>query len=339
MRVWLGRMLFIGSVIVLTVVVTLIIEDGQRAAGPAALIMIALGVVGGMAAIFVLPSGTFRPGAEERIRAEQVACEVRLRTAEDRVKKVLIEVSRAILDAISDTSQFDTSMAEHQENFEKIFRIDDLDGLKRAIFDEIQKIKASNAELRGSLDRRQHFIRKQQNQIMLLEELSTHDPLTRTFNRYAFDRELKRQIKRSDRSGEKLSLMMMDLDYFKSINDQYGHPAGDRVLAGVGQLMQEIIREHDFLARYGGEEFAAILPDTGVRNAFLSAERLRTSLENVILNYQDEKIRVTGSFGVAERRENEKGEALLKRADRALYRAKQEGRNRTVTDDDYAGDR
>jgi two-component system, cell cycle response regulator len=156
------------------------------------------------------------------------------------------------------------------------------------------------------------------------------DQLTGLWNRRHFDDELKRALDQTDRFGGSCALVLADVDHFKNVNDSYGHPAGDRVLKVVAQVMREIVRTTDMCARIGGEEFSIILPQTNEQGALELAERLRVSIETSPILWHDRNINVTTSFGVAT---YEAGSGAVKRsqlfeaADRALYRAKGEGRN------------
>ncbi len=156
------------------------------------------------------------------------------------------------------------------------------------------------------------------------------DQLTGLWNRRHFDDELKRTLDQTDRFGGSCALVLADVDHFKNVNDSYGHPAGDRVLKVIAQVMREIVRTTDISARIGGEELAVILPQTGAEGALELAERLRASIESSPILWHDRNIQVTTSFGVAT---YEAGGGQIKRAqlfeaaDRALYRAKGDGRN------------
>ncbi len=160
-----------------------------------------------------------------------------------------------------------------------------------------------------------------------LEELSRTDPLTGLANRRAFDRELAWRFEHARRYGRPLSLAMIDLDHFKEINDQYGHPAGDAVLQRVAQILDRCTRDSDFVARFGGEEFVGILPETPLLEALQFAEKIRAAVAAAEFEIP---LRVTVSIGVAgmPRSEVDSAEALLRAADEALYRAKEKGRNR-----------
>lgn len=163
-----------------------------------------------------------------------------------------------------------------------------------------------------------------------LERRSTHDGLTSVLNRAAFDERLQAEFKSIDRHKRPLSLLMVDIDFFKRINDTYGHQAGDRVLQSVAKLLEETTRPGDVVTRYGGEEFAIILPETDAHSAMAMAERLRAAIEEARIEFDVcGAVSLTVSVGCATRMPlGAKGENLVKAADSALYDAKNAGRNR-----------
>ncbi|MCK4707238.1 MAG: GGDEF domain-containing protein, partial [Gammaproteobacteria bacterium] len=126
-----------------------------------------------------------------------------------------------------------------------------------------------------------------------------------------------------------LSLIVIDIDYFKKINDNYGHMAGDKVLQTLAKLIQNNVRETDLLTRYGGEEFAIIMPDTDQEAAIGVAEKLRIETENCAFHYRDTRVNITISCGITEFKDKNKDnpETVFERADAALYKAKDAGRN------------
>jgi diguanylate cyclase (GGDEF)-like protein len=137
---------------------------------------------------------------------------------------------------------------------------------------------------------------------------------------------MQREIARAGRRGEGLSLVMADLDHFKSINDQYGHITGDHVLASVAAVFQSHLRTYDLAARYGGEEFVLLLPATSAEGAMVVAERMRKALADITV--PDCPRQITMSLGVATWMPGETPEQFVARADAALYKAKNAGRNR-----------
>ncbi len=158
---------------------------------------------------------------------------------------------------------------------------------------------------------------------------ANRDGLTHVANRHNFDTRLREEMKRHQRHQQELSLLMIDLDYFKSVNDTYGHQAGDAVLREVGKILRKTLRESDFPARYGGEEFVIILPQTREEQAWMLAERLRAIIGKTTFRFQQKSFRVTASIGIASLIPGalEPPEVLVNSADKALYRAKANGRN------------
>ena len=164
-----------------------------------------------------------------------------------------------------------------------------------------------------------------------LRELALHDGLTGLYNHRYFQEVLATELERAGRYGHPVSLLMMDIDFFKKVNDNYGHPAGDHVLQEVGRVLVALVRQCDFVARYGGEEFAVILPETGVHGAKVLAQRLRRGVEQKEIEHNGQPIAVTISIGLSgEDLGNSKVSraGLIEASDQALYRAKQNGRNR-----------
>lgn len=163
-----------------------------------------------------------------------------------------------------------------------------------------------------------------------LQELSLTDQLTGLGNRRRFDESLTMATERARRKGTPLSLIMMDIDRFKHINDEFGHDMGDRVLEALGKLLPQQIRISDRAVRIGGEEFVIIMPVTTVAEATHIAERIRLAVSQ--LQIEGLTCGLSASFGVAELYPSESAKALLERSDTAMYSAKKQGRDRVVTD-------
>lgn len=164
------------------------------------------------------------------------------------------------------------------------------------------------------------------------KRLASIDSLTGVLNRREFMKRAKMEVARLLRHPGELALMLLDVDYFKQVNDNYGHPAGDRVLKFVAQAVVAALREEDILGRIGGEEFAVLLPATDRVAAGATAERVRTAIENLRIQVGEEEIKVTMSLGISEIGTGEQSiEPVMLRADRALYQAKDQGRNRVCS--------
>jgi len=168
--------------------------------------------------------------------------------------------------------------------------------------------------------------------LVTLEKQSLTDTLTGLPNRRHFDQRLEEEIKRSARTQQPLSLLLLDLDHFKKINDTYGHAAGDKVLTAFAQRIGNVIRGNDIPARYGGEEFAIILPETDHKQALDIAQRVHKEISETQFVAANQKIKLTTSIGLAQLDKNmQKPEDLTSAADSALYAAKQAGRNQVQT--------
>jgi diguanylate cyclase (GGDEF)-like protein len=164
-----------------------------------------------------------------------------------------------------------------------------------------------------------------------LRKLSLHDGLTGLLNRRAMEETLQTQIRSSRRSGYSFVVMMLDLDYFKRINDEFGHAVGDLALKHVSTLLGSALRDIDVLARFGGEEFVALLPEVNLLQAEPVAERLRGLLASSPLMQDETRVTLSVSIGIAEWNGHEDNQSLLlRRADAALFQAKVQGRNRVV---------
>ena len=159
------------------------------------------------------------------------------------------------------------------------------------------------------------------------------DPLTGVLNRRALETEASREISRATRYAAPLALVLLDLDYFKRINDRFGHRVGDEALRALVAVLRRELREVDLIARIGGEEFVILLPDSTGETAVNVAERLRSAIENTIVSYEDAAVRFTVSAGVTPMLSSDATlESMLHRADAAMYVAKRSGRNRVVLD-------
>ena len=164
------------------------------------------------------------------------------------------------------------------------------------------------------------------------KHLSVTDPLTGLYNRRHFDNMIEREFLRAQRYSNDLSVAVIDVDFFKKVNDTYGHLCGDYVLKEVAYLTLQTFRKTDMVFRYGGEEILVILTETPLEKAIIPLERLRKAIENYPFNYDNNDIHVTVSIGVESLNENIGCfEELIDNADKALYYAKGNGRNQVVT--------
>jgi diguanylate cyclase (GGDEF)-like protein len=223
--------------------------------------------------------------------------------------------------------QLDLEIPEHSTN-------DEIGLLTRTFNDMMRKLRGNQAEIESAnaklLDRNLQL--QQANEV--LEQLSITDGLTKLHNHRFFQDHLTREIKRVSRVRKSLSMILVDIDDFKSLNDRLGHAAGDELLRRIALLMNDSIRESDLLARYGGDELVVLASDTDLEGAHQLAEKIRTSIAecSFILDESLRPTRTTVSMGVAQYDGNRK--RFFAAADRALYRAKAEGKNCVIDDDE-----
>jgi diguanylate cyclase (GGDEF)-like protein len=192
--------------------------------------------------------------------------------------------------------------------------------LEQRVAQRTTELSQANQQLQAEMEKREKIA-------LLLEETTRTDFLTKMVNRRAMHRYLQNEMARIERSGGHFSLVLVDIDYFKNINDQFGHGIGDNVLIALSPAFEKSVREQDIVARWGGEEFLILLPNTTQAEALEQAERLRQLLDSEVLQIDRYPHRVTASFGVCEFSSGEDLETLLKHADVALYHAKALGRN------------
>jgi len=163
-----------------------------------------------------------------------------------------------------------------------------------------------------------------------VERQATQDEMTGLANRRAIVERLQRELGRARREKAACSIAIFDVDYFKQVNDTWGHPAGDQVLKWVSKVIENSIRPYDTLGRYGGEEFLLLIPTAAADGAFTVAERARLAIERAACVVDGKELRITVSAGVATSSPDMDADTLLRLADEALYRAKETGRNRVV---------
>jgi diguanylate cyclase len=215
-----------------------------------------------------------------------------------------------------------------------------MDGLLGVLTDFQDRVKTSlsdmhmrQAELTSQLQALQEDNRKLVEQVTQERELSMRDPLTQLPNRQGFDARLAEEIARSERYQQPCCIALLDIDFFKSINDQYGHLAGDKVLKVLAKEMRSQLRQSDYLARYGGEEFVLLLPQTEIVSGMQALEKMRLHISQCPFNFQRKPVQITFSAGISAYRNGETADQWLNRADEALYNSKGSGRNKTTAAD------
>lgn len=222
----------------------------------------------------------------------------------------------------------------------------ELSSLKNTISFHLQELSSHLLQHNDSEDTRQFEIQKQldkmssqleemevetemlRNNLLVAHDKALTDSLTSLPNRAAFDERLSLEYKRWHRYKNSLTLVIWDIDFFKKINDKFGHKAGDKTLSLVAQLISNNARETDFIARYGGEEFVMILPNTSSKEALILTEKTRNIIAKSGFNHHGNSIKLTISCGISQLSDGDTHESFFERADKALYLSKEQGRNR-----------
>jgi diguanylate cyclase (GGDEF)-like protein len=246
---------------------------------------------------------------------------------------VAYQITSAVLKPIESLSMGARRVAEGQFDHEipDPGNRDEIGVLIHAFNHMLQRMRAYREEIKENNENlRTHNIKLQQAN-ELLEQLSITDGLTKLHNHRFFQDQLTREIRRADRASTPLSLLLIDIDDFKNLNDRFGHAAGDELLHGLALIMNATVRSSDLLARYGGEEFAVLAPGTDQKGVYQLAEKLRTAIaeSSFILSDSMRLTRVTVSVGLSQFKNDRK--KFFEEADRALYRAKAAGKNCVMT--------
>lgn len=197
---------------------------------------------------------------------------------------------------------------------------------QRVLLDELSKSNMRLQELEQETEQLRARLSEEHAQAL-------HDRLTGIYNRLAYEERIEQEYQRFKRYKKPLVLLVYDVDHFKSINDTYGHRAGDKALRLIAQTLQKNLRATDFLARYGGEEFVILMPETDISDAMVVADKLREAVHEVKFNYQQQEVSITVSCGASQFGKGDTAGQVFQRADKSLYHAKQNGRNQCHTDD------
>ncbi|MBI9084358.1 MAG: diguanylate cyclase [Desulfobacterales bacterium] len=258
---------------------------------------------------------------------------------EKELREIIDLLTQAMATIDTENRNYNQIVYEQSEKIEKLTHLDDIRKIKQSLSEEVAQMRRTISEKQAQ---DQSQVESLSNQIQSLNaELaksraeSLSDGLTATFNRRAFDWEVISRVERNSVMRRPFSLLLMDIDDFKKINDIHGHPVGDRVLISMAAKCREYIRGEDFFARYGGEEFALILPGASLRNAMKKARHICKAVADTSYltdgSPGGKHLSVTVSIGVTAFTVGDTVEALIHRVDQALYQAKKDGKNRVVS--------
>jgi diguanylate cyclase len=266
----------------------------------------------------------------------------------DRIDHVGSQVMGEIEQAMAMIGAAAGSISHYTENLAKLAEMlgnitdgANLGTIVGGLVQATKEVVETNKALEGRLSASKHEISKLQANLEAVRTESLTDPLTSLANRRFFDDALAKAIAAARRKGEPISLMLTDIDHFRTFNDRFGHLSGDQVLRLVAIAVKQNVKGQDIAARYGGEEFAIVLPGTVLRSAITVAEQIRRSImaKELMKRSTGEHLgRVTMSIGIAALRPNDTAQSLTERADICLYAAKRNGRNRVICEADPEAD-
>ncbi len=256
-----------------------------------------------------------------------------VRRAGDQINATLQTVSGVVQDVKSATSEYSDKLEGVSDQIDSIKSPAELKAVLQSMMGDAETMIARNQKLEAELDRSSHVMEELQRDLETVRKEAMTDGLTGLSNRKAFDAAIRRVAEEAAETGGTFSLLMVDIDYFKNFNDNFGHQIGDQVLRLVARTLTDGVKGRDIAARYGGEEFAIILPETPLDAGVHVGNTLRkvVATKDVINRNTGEKLgRITMSVGVAEFRQGENVTDLIERADAALYTAKHNGRNQVA---------
>jgi diguanylate cyclase len=268
----------------------------------------------------------------------------------DRIDKVgarvigeIDDVMRLITDALGMSATYDAALNGASEKLSSAKNGAQVKAVVETLIKSTREMRETNKALEDRLSLSKNEINNLQQSLEAIRAESLTDPLTGLGNRKYFDRMIEVAVQNALASNEPLSLLMFDIDHFKSFNDSYGHLTGDQVLRLVGMSLKQTIKGQDITARYGGEEFAVVLPNTALRQALTVADHIRRAVMAKELKKKSTGEilgRVTISVGVSMLKSGDDTDALIERADGCLYAAKRNGRNRVIceVDPEYAAE-
>jgi diguanylate cyclase len=242
---------------------------------------------------------------------------------------LIAERLKALADEISSSAHAHRSELDRASQLLKSDAARTDEALAELVVDVIGDMMRANQKLQTQLETAETRLEEQAVEIEAHISRSLTDPLTGLPNRREFNERLEERMSAWNRRREVFSLLMLDVDHFKKLNDEHGHLAGDQVLSAIAKALRGAVRREDAVARYGGEEFAILLPNTSLEQAVHVAEKVRQAVSRTAVEHNHQSIAVTVSAGLSVIEQGDSSESLIHRADAALYAAKASGRNRT----------
>ena len=292
----------------------------------------------------LITKGINNPSEEEIQRAyQEISLELSynispelMKKIQQRTQEILSNSADILVGSVNTILNYDQKLENFTSEIEDK-KPEDIAELIKELLEEIQALRHENSKLTKELKASTKKLTKLHEKLAIQMEQASLDFLTQVLSRRAFERILRLKLENFRRSGTVFSLIMIDPDNFKEINDKYGHLAGDQVLRNIAFTLKESLREEDAVARYGGDEFAVIV-SSPLQDALKIAKRLKSNIEKLRIVWENEEIQIAASFGIAQAREGDTEISLINRADKALYLAKRTGKNCIKTELDIQED-
>lgn len=268
---------------------------------------------------------------------KQSALKKSLSEAQEQLKAMLATFVDRLADFSATTGNYHAKIERCVEKISQASDIAELSEVLEEVMSETRAVQLDARRTHDELQQMRHRVAEAEQEVQRLQrelaqasELVRHDPLTGTLNRKGLDEAFETELSRARRHGSKLCIALLDIDNFKKLNDSLGHAAGDAALVHLAKIVAGTIRPEDTLARYGGEEFVILLPNTALEDAVTAMTRVQRELTKHFFLYDNQKVLITFSCGVAEFGADETAQAVLERADKAMYLAKRAGKNRVM---------
>jgi diguanylate cyclase len=264
----------------------------------------------------------------EKVFDELVAQKYFIDKEREIAKEVFVAFTKTIYEMSQSSGKFDETLNEQIDFIKTAENISDILSTKDVVLGQAKKIQSQTDAMREELEESKRTTSKLTQLLEQVESKAMIDPLTQVFNRGTYNMEIAQMIKEFKRYKNPAALMIIDIDHFKTFNDDYGHKVGDAVLALVASLIKGAVRDTDMVFRYGGEEFVVLLDNLDLKNALTVAEKIRAQIESHHLTNKANVLNVTVSIGLSCFKEGDVESSIFERADKALYQGKQNGRNR-----------
>jgi diguanylate cyclase len=268
-------------------------------------------------------------GAElEQVFDELVVQKYLIDKERETAKQVFVAFTKTIYEMSQSSGEFDESLTKQIDVIESAEKMSDILSAKDVVLGQTKKLQTQTHAMREELEESKKTTSDLTHLLEQVESKAMIDPLTQVFNRGTYNVEIGKMIKKYKRYKEPAALIIIDIDHFKNFNDNYGHKAGDAVLTLVASVIKEAVRDTDMVFRYGGEEFVVLLNKLDLKNALKVAEKVRAQIESHHLTNKAAVLKVTASIGLSCFKEGDIETTVFERADKALYKGKQNGRNR-----------